>query len=252
MPLATILFLFVTFALAAFAGTIDDLFQKAYNARRAYRDMEAINYYKQILQIDSNNFQALWNTSYVYQRAGWLEQDMEKKKKLYDSALDYASRTYRKYPATYEASIVMAGSWARMSEFLSARERVQAAWHIKKYGEAAFRLNPNNPEVWYLLGWLNFELSKASWLERSLANLLFGGLPREMTIEKGIHYLKKANELKPDYIVYLYDLATFYEYKEDKAAAISLVKKALAVTAVAPEDFLYRKKCQNLLTRLIS
>ncbi len=246
------LFLFFCFITLAFAGNIDDLLQKADHARKAYKDMDAIGYYQQILQMDSNNLQALWNTSFVYQRLGWLEQDKEVKRRLYENALLYANKVYKKYPGTYEANIVMAGGTARMSEFLSAKERVHAAWDIKKHGDAAFSIHPDNPEVWYLLGWLNFELSKATWVERSVASLLFGGLPGGMSFEKGILYLRKANELKPDCIVYLYDLATFYERTEDTATAIGLVKKALSITAVAPEDFLYQKKCENLLTRLDS
>jgi tetratricopeptide (TPR) repeat protein len=196
--------------------------------------------------------QALWSTSFIYQRIGWLEENLEKKKQMYLNAITYADKTYRKYPGTYEANIVKAGSMARMSEFLSAKERVHAAWDIKKYGEAALQLNPDNPEVWYLLGWLNFELSRANWMERSLAGLLFGGLPGDMTMEKGIRYMEKANELKPDCIVYLYDLATFYERSEDTDTAIRLTKKALALQPVAPEDFIYHKKLQNLLYRLNS
>lgn len=251
-PFAKIILFFFSFVAIAFAGTIDDLLQKAENARRSFKDFDAINYYRQILQIDSNNFQALWNTSFVYQRAGWLEQNKETKRQLYENAINFAKKLYAKYPGTYEANIVMAGGIARMSEFLSAKERVHAAWDIKKYGDAALKINSNDHQVWYLLGWLNFELSKASWIEQSVASLLFGGLPEGMSLENGIQYLKKANELRPDCIVYLYDLATFYERKEDTTAAIQLTKKALAISPVAPEDFLYREKCRNLLTRLNS
>ena len=59
-------------------------------------------------------------------------------------------------------------------------------------------------------------------------------------------------DLKPDCIVYMYDLATFYEHKEDTATAVRLTKKALALHPVAPEDFLYHEKLTNLLTRLES
>lgn len=239
------------FCFFSFGGTVDDLIRKAEQARKEYKDMEAVALYKQILQIDSNNLYALWNVSLVYQRTGWLEENREKKRQLYDIAILYADKAYLKYPSTFEANIVKAGSIAWMSEFLSSRERVHAAWDIKKYGEAALRLNPGSAEVWYLLGWLNFELSKATWIERSLASLLFGGLPQEMSLEKGIAYLEKANELKPDYSVYLYDLATFYERK-DAATAVRLAKKALGLHPVAPEDFIYRKKLEKLLSRLES
>jgi len=233
----------------SFKGTVDDLLLKAENARKNFDDMDAINCYKQVLQLDSNNFQALWKISFVYQRTGWLESNIETKNKLFDNSLLYAKKLLEKYPATYEANIIMAGCLAWKSEFFTAREKVHAVRDIQKYGEAAFKLNPNDHQVWYLLGWLNFELSKATWVERSLANVLFGGLPKNMSLEKGIQYMEKAVELKPNYIVYIYDLATFYE-RANTATAIQLIKKALGINPVAPEDFIYLERCRNLLSRL--
>ncbi|HXH17463.1 MAG TPA: hypothetical protein VNJ07_00140 [Chitinophagales bacterium] len=252
LPFAKVSLLLTCLTAFTFAGSIDDLLQKAANARKAFRDLEAVSYYKQILLIDSNNLQALWNTSFVYQRAGWLEQNREVKKQLYTHALEYANKTFARHPATYEANIVMAGGIARMSEFLSAKERVQAAWDIKKYAEVALQLKPANHEVWYLLGWWNFEISKATWLERSLASLFFGGLPGGTSFQKGIQCMEKANELNPGSIVYMYDLATFYERTGNSSAATHWVKEALAIPPVAPEDFLYKGKCERLLSRLNS
>lgn len=252
IPYFKILILFSCCFLLSFKGTVDDLLQKAEDARKAFKDMEAISYYKEILRLDSNNFHALWKTSFAYQRLGWLEVNLETKKQLLENAIFYAEELYAKYPGTYEANLVMAGSLARMSEFLSSKEKVHKAHDILRYGEMALSMNPGDHQVWYLLGWLNFELSKASWMERSLANMLFGGLPEGMSMEKGIEYMEKANQLKPDCIVYLYDLATFYERKEDTTTAIRLTKKALALHPVAPEDFIYHKKLENLLARLDS
>jgi tetratricopeptide (TPR) repeat protein len=250
-PYLKILLAFVCISFFSFTGNVDDLLLKGENARQAFKDMDAIGYYKQILELDSNNFQALWKTSFVYQRIGWLEKNSERKKQFFADAIRYANKLYAKYPGTYEANIVLAGSLARMSEFLSAKEKVHTARDIQRYGEMAMGLNPQDHQVWYLLGWLNFELAKANWMERSLAGVLFGGLPKDMTIEKGIRYLEKAIELHPDYIVYIYDLATFYE-QTNTATAIQLTRKALAINPVAPEDFIYLEKCRNLLTRLNS
>src|ERR1051325_7524914 len=96
---ATILFFFL-FIAGAGAGTIDDLLQKGGGGRKEFKDFDAITYYKQVLAIDSNNFQALWNISYTFQRTGWIEQDKTVKKQLYDSALFYGKKLYGKYPGT--------------------------------------------------------------------------------------------------------------------------------------------------------
>ncbi len=246
-----IIFLFFSLSMLANDATVNELLKKAEVARKSFKDFEAIQYYKQVLNLDSNNFQALWNISFVYQRSGWLEQDKGKKQSLIEKAISYSQKLIEKFPDTYEANVVYAGALARMTEFLPSKEKVNTARSIKEFGETAMRINPNDHQVWYLLGWLNFSMGKASWLERSLAGLLFGGLPKGMTIETGIEYLEKANELNRDCIVYLYDLATFYE-RTNTATAIQVTKKALSILPKAPEDFIYLEKCKNLHSRLMN
>ena len=232
-----------------FANTLDDLLAKAENAGRAYRDMEAINLYKQVLEIDSNNYKALWNISFHYQRAGALEENDEKKKDLLTNSISYAKKTFQKYPNLYHANLLMAGSIARMSEFMTTRDRVHAAWDIQKYADKAMSLNKNDPQVWYLLAWLNFELSKPTWLERSLAKMLFGGLPPG-SYEKAVQYLEKAIQLNSPSKMYLYDLATFYNHAGETEKAIELCRQSLNLNSSSPEDKLYHTKCSNLLARL--
>ncbi len=233
------------------ANNIEFLLSKADEARKAYHDEEAIDAYKEILKIDPSHLESLWRTSYAYQRLGWLEENAETKKQLFDKALNYAKTALEKYPNDFFANMVMAGSIARSSEFYSPKERVHAVWDIKKYADVALSFKRDNADLYYLIGWWNFELSKASWVERSLARILFGGLPTGATLENAVKYLNKAIALKPGYMVYLYDLATFYEKSDDRINAKNTITPALKIIPASPEDFIYIEKCRNLYSRVV-
>lgn len=228
---------------------IDKLLQQAEQAQRNYFEMRAIELYKKILAIDSLHFKALFNVAYLYSRQGWLEEGIneEKTKRYYQQCLHYAKTGYRHYPHTFEANLMMAGALARYARFMDAKGRVQAAWEIKKYADVALRLNPDNPEVNHLMAWWNYELTKPTWLERKLAQLLFGGIPKDASMDSAFAYLYKALKIKPDYLVYYYDLAVFFNHIGNKLKAIEHLKKVLSLKPQAPEEFQYLEMAKRKL-----
>ncbi len=238
--LLIVAFLFFTHNLFA-SDTIKDLLEKAMAAQKKYQEATAIDLYKKVLKTDSINFNALYNIAYIYQRQGWLEEGInnEKSKRLYTEFKKYALTAYRHYPETFEGNVLMAGASARMARYLPAKERVHAAWDIKKYADIAYKLNPNHADVLHMLAWWNYELQKPTWLERKLSDLLFGGLPKGASIENAFMFLQKAMKINPDYLVYFYDMAVFYLYVGDKVKAKEYLNKAISMKPDSPEEVQY-------------
>jgi len=228
------------------------LLEKAQAAQKKYQETTAIDLYKQVLKLDSINFSALYNVAYLYQRQGWLEEGVnnEKAKSLYTTFKKYSDKLYRHYPNTFEGNVVKAGASARMARYQPAKERVLAAWDIKKYGEIAYKLNPTHPDVLHLMAWWNYELTKPTWIERKLSDLLFGGLPKGANMENAFTFLKKAMTMKPDYLVFYYDMAIFYIHSGDETKAKDNLKKAMSMKANSPEETQYiglaKKKLASL------
>lgn len=250
-PWVLILVLF-TFLSAKSNDAVKALLDKAMAAQKKYQETTAIDIYKQALKIDSINFTALYNIAYLYQRQGWMEEGInnEKAKTLYTTFKKYADVLYRHYPNTFEANVVRAGAFARMARYQPAKERVLAAWEIKKYGEIAYKLNPTHPDVLHMLAWWNYELTKPTWIERKLSDLLFGGLPKGATMDNAFSFLKKAMQVKPNYIVFFYDMAVFFIHTGDELKAIENLKKAISMKANSPEEVQYiglaKKKLESI------
>jgi tetratricopeptide (TPR) repeat protein len=221
--------------------TLKALLEKAMAAQKKYQETTAIDLYKKVLKIDSINFTALYNIAYIYQRQGWLEEGInnEKSKQLYTEFNKYALTAYRHYPETFEGNVLMAGAAARMARFLPAKERVHAAWDIKKFADIAYKLNPNHADVLHMLAWWNYELQKPTWLERKLSDLLFGGLPKGASMDNAFLYLQKAMKIKPDYLVYYYDMAVFYLQTGNTVKAKEYLNKAISMKPDSPEEVQY-------------
>jgi len=241
------------FVMQVFASdAISNLLEKAMVAQKKYQETTAIDLYKQVLKLDSINFTALYNISYLYQRQGWLEEGVndEKAKQYYTEFKKYAERAYKHYPKTFEGNVLMAGAAARMAKFQPAKERVHAAWDIKKYADIAYKLNPNHADVLHMIAWWNYELQKPTWVERKLSDLLFGGLPKGASIENAFAFLQKAIKVNPNYSVYFYDMALFFLYKGDKVSAKEYFKKAINMKPDSPEEVQYLDLAKKRLADL--
>jgi len=231
---------------------VQQLLHQAATARDAFDDNKALSLYQLVLTKDSNNLDAIFNIGIIIQRKGWIAEETSKDLALdyYRQAKLYADKAYRLYPNSFEANLSMAGTIGRLAKYGSAKERVQAAWDIKKYADAAYRLKPTEPHLVHLLAWWNFELSKPTWFERSMASMLFGGLPKDADVQRGVQLMLYLVRINPNYIVYGYDLARFYEYLGEKTKAVESLKRVIALTPHAPEEFYYLKSARDFLNKL--
>lgn len=233
---------------------VQQLLAEAKTAQDKYQEDKALALYDQVLKLDAKNLAALFNKGYILLRKGWMAEEDEDKtvaEQFYRKAQELAVKTYALYPHTFEANLSMAGTTARMAQFLSAKERVHAAWDIKKYADSAAFYQPNSPDLKHLLAWWNYELTKPTWLERSLANMLFGGIPGDADMGKSVKLMQELISYRPDYTVYQYDLAIFYNYIGNKDKAIELLKNVIKLTPKTPEDYGYLKSARKFLERLL-
>ncbi|CAN5444634.1 hypothetical protein BH09BAC1_BH09BAC1_06000 [soil metagenome] len=239
--------------LFAQSDQIVDLMEQAKTLRDKYEDTKALAVFEKILQLDGNNMEALYNAGYLYSRLGWMAEDVDKEKAkgYYTKSKYFADRTYKLYPASFEANLLMAGAIARLAQYGTTKERVTTAWDIKKYADVAAKLKPEDPILKHMLAWWNYELSKPTWFERSMADMLFGGIPKGADINKAIKMMKELITLRPDYIVYRYDIALMYEYLGDQKSALAWVQSALKISPKAPEEYNYIVAGKKLQERLM-
>ena len=71
-----------------------------------------------------------------------------------------------------------------------------------------------------------------------------------MSESKGLYHLKKASELKPDFIMYLYDYAVALADADKENEAITQLKNAVQKKPLTIDDPQYLEKCKSLLSDL--
>lgn len=258
MKPAYLILLLLVSSLLPFSATfgqgsdVQALLADAKAARDSYQDAKALVLFEKVLLLDSVNMEALYNAGYMYSRLGWMQEDYNEAlaKLNYTRSKYYADKVYKYYPKSFEANLLMAGAIARLAKYGTTKERVTGAWDIKKYADVAQKMKPEDPLLRHMLAWWNFELSKPTWFERSMADMLFGGIPKGADVNFAIKTMKELISKRPDYIVYRYDLALFYEYIGDKINARQWLESALKLTPKTPEELPYIPAGKKLLARL--
>lgn len=214
----------------------------------ARNEESAVNQYLAALKMDPANYEALWNTSFLYSKIGFRQKDDDKKKQYFNLSRQYAIKALQVDSADAKSNFVMAVAMGRMALISGAKDKVAASRDIKRYIDKSIKLDPGFADSYGVLGRWHYEMANLNFVERTFANWFFGGLPTGASVDNAIAAYKKAISLDPSYILYYHDLAIAYHNKDQDDLAIKTLKQALALNVRTEDDPNWQKECQQMLS----
>ena len=220
----------------AFGQNVAELMTSGIKLQKAHNEALALVKFKKVLSLDKNNYEALHRASLLYSRVGHRLPDKERKSKYFRLAKSLAQRAIDQNSTDAEGYFVMSVALGRIALIAGSKERVAASTDIKKNAETALRYNKNHAGAWHILGRWNIKVANLNFAERAAANVLFGGLPEGASNANAIKCYKNALTYKPNYILYLYDLAGAYSYAKLNDKSKETLDKLLKLKPVTPDD----------------
>jgi predicted Zn-dependent protease len=100
------------------------------------------------------------------------------------------------------------------------------------------------------MGRLDYRLSNLNVGERAAAVILFGGLPKNVSMGNAIDYYQKAVDNRPDYILYQLDLAKALIQDKQRDRAKKVLQDLIRVEPYTEDDPEYLEDARQLLERL--
>lgn len=248
-------FIVLTMALAlglqaqANDAKIKELMASAQKLRDNKNEAASIAKYEEVLKLSPNHYEALHSASLMYARVGnrFGEADLAKKTEFFNKAKTLAERAMKANPTDAEGHFVMSVAMGRMALISDAKGRVAASKDIKKYAEAAIRYNAEHAGAWDVLGRWNIKVANLNFAEKAAANLLFGGVPEGASNENAIKCFQNALKYKPNYILYMYDLASAYYQVKNTTKCKEMLNALLALPPVTEDDPDYQKEAKMML-----
>lgn len=230
--------------------TVDQLKSRADSLYTHYQEQQALEVYKQVLDKSPRDYTALWRTSFLMARIGNRQDSKDAKKEYFNKAKAYAGQALDVDSTDAGSNFAMAVAMGRMALISGARDRVAASRDIKNFAERALKYDPDHAGALHVLGRWHLKVANLNFAERMAANVLFGGVPKGASEEKAVEYLERAVSLKPDFILYRYDLARAYDETGQEQKAIATLNKALTLSPRTPDDPGLLQECREMLKDL--
>ncbi|HKP29629.1 MAG TPA: hypothetical protein VJU15_09495 [Gemmatimonadales bacterium] len=215
---------------------------------------ETADRWEAVIATDSLNAEANWRAAIALVDIGKQTPDKEKNRardSLYRKAEMYARRAVRQAPQDAAPHFALALALGKASLTMSAKQRVKYALEIKTEVGRALEIDPNHDGAWHVLGRWNAEIERLSNIQEFFAKTLLGGkVFNEASWDEAIRCLRKAVEIRPDYIFHRLDLAeVLLETKRRAEARIELegIKDLPILDAMDPT---YKLRAAELLSRM--
>lgn len=236
------------FTLIFLSGSISALLQRGDDHFINQEYQSAIVSYEDHLKKNPSDAEALWRISRALISIGDVAP-REEREQHYRNAEVYAARAVEADSMNSDAHTWKAVSLGYIALYEGSRTKVKLCNIIQHELNTAIRLNPSNDIAYSIYGTFYRALGKVSWFERSLANMLLGGLP-DGGFPEAVNSLKKAIELAPTIIRHRYELGMVYLDMEQTEEAKKVFLEALKLPPLLASDRRRIERMKHRLTEL--
>ncbi|MCC5913158.1 MAG: hypothetical protein JJU46_02175 [Balneolaceae bacterium] len=244
----------MTFGLAETAiandDEIDELLEEAEELQDNLKEEEALELYHEILELDEEHYEALWNASLLTTRKYYRVEDEDDQKEGYAKALEIAEKAVDLHSDEGHSHYVYAVAKGRLYDLKGTRDMIEASHEIEERIEKAADLIPDYAPVWHLWGVWHSDIADANRAERAAARMVSDGLPDDAEEDKAEEYLKKAIDMMPESILFRVDLAKHYMSVDEEVKAKEVLEEAASMEPEMMDDDDKKEEAKELLEEL--
>jgi tetratricopeptide (TPR) repeat protein len=233
----------------AFSQDAATLLREAERLEHGFREAEALQKYKEVLRYQPTNLGVLCKASDLSSRIGHRQTKKELQSEYYRAAKVYAESALKVNPYSAEANFVMAVAMGRMAMLTSGKEKVLYVNEIKRYAENTLKYDPNNFKAYHVLGKWHYEVSNLNSFEKTMAKLLFGGLPKA-SLQDAIKLYEKSRLLEPNFPINYLELAKAYRRNNEDKKALDMLTRLQTVPNRIEDDARIKREGRALMEEL--
>jgi tetratricopeptide (TPR) repeat protein len=168
----------------------------------------ALSMYTSALGDTASKGEALWRLSRTLVFMGEVARG-EARDSLFRRAELCARECTRIEPANFQGYTWLAASLANIARREDTETQIALVHAVRSIIDTALTLNPENDVAYSVLGSLCRALGGVTWVEKRLADLLFGGLP-DGGYEEAEQAFRRAITIAPGVMRYHFELGKLY------------------------------------------
>jgi tetratricopeptide (TPR) repeat protein len=255
MKKSLILLAFVAIlAVMSYGQTAADHIKAGDEAYAKFDDQKALEQYLEAIKLEPQNYEALWKAS----RAdvdiadvitGTDKDSKQRRMKLYTDGTDYGKKAVAVNPNDTWGHFQVAAALGKKLLMLGQKEQVDGSKLIKAEIDKAIQLDPSNDLAYHALGRWHRRIAEIGGAERFFGSILYGSIPKG-TFAESEKYLKKAVDMKPEFINHRLELGMTYVSLKKYGLAAQEFQKAIDLPKTTSKDDVLKAQAQAELAKL--
>ncbi len=234
-------------------GQEKDFYQQGLALEKDFNVEAALEKYELAIRQNPKHAMALAHASRMLSNIGGRlpTTELNQKMELFEKARIYSEKSIELNPVDPEARLAYVISLGLQSEIATnPNDKVRYAQNIHNEATRILQIDSTFAEAYFILGKWQFELSQLNWVELMACKLFFGGFPEEISIERALQYFTLATNYKPDFILFLYGLASAQHGLGENGKAVQTLQRALSLPLTEPDDATRKQRCEALLKQI--
>lgn len=189
--------------------------------------------------------EVLWRLSNSYINEGdALEGD--KAEAAFHRSIEYAEEAVRSDPRNANAHALHAAALGSLAMFAGGKQKVKMTYQIRDALDRALAIDQANVIAHTIYGTWHREVADVGWVERKLADVFLGGLPKG-SFELSVRHLKSAIRSDPGMLRHHYELGLTYEAMDQPLRAAAAYRAALLCSDSWSIDWKRRQRMKDFL-----
>lgn len=241
-------------AVLSYGQTAADHIKAGDDAYAQFDDQKALEHYLEALKVEPENYEALWKTSRAYVDIADVITATDKaskqgQMKMYTDATSYAKKAIVANPNDTWGHFQYAAAFGKKLLRLGTKEQIDGSKQIRAEIDKAIQLDPNNDLAYHALGRWHRRMAEIGGAKRFFGSFLYGSIPKGSFAESEIN-LKKAVDMKPEYVNHHLELGLTYEALNKNDLAAQEFQKAIDLPKTTSKDDVLKKDAETELAKL--
>ncbi|MFQ5751316.1 MAG: hypothetical protein ACE5HI_04905, partial [bacterium] len=170
----------------------------------------------------------------------------------YYVAEKWARKAVTLCPDTANSHFFVAVSAGLLALYEGGKRKINRSRMVREEAEKTLALDPQHHGAYHVLGRWHRELANLNWFLKTMAKIVYGGVPTGASLEAAVQNFKRAIEIKPDWINHHKQLGLTYMSMHRWELARKEFETALKLPIQDHQDPSHKEKCQKLLQKIKS